>query len=330
MNKQELFSELSSKLASGEVSRAEVVALFSSGDFKPVAGQVVPSESDDKKAHIPTNKILYVIGAAIAIIGAGLFVGQVWDNIGSFGHIIVTLGLGLVLALFGAVLLKQKPGDAIGAVFSAMGGLLIPGGTLVTLHEMNVSFSTAWPFVATFGVIFALYLLFTLGLKHYVLTLFATANGTAFVYFLVDAMFHDNYPGWDVYAYLTMAMGITYLLLGFSWKDSWNKPLVRSLNFLGAFGFLAAAYSRVFQSNVWQLLFFLIVIFGMFISVPLKSKSILVWSTIFLIAHVSYITSKYFADSIGWPISLVILGFLFIGLGYASISINRKYIKSTV
>jgi hypothetical protein len=50
-------------------------------------------------------------------------------------------------------------------------------------------------------------------------------------------------------------------------------------------------------------------------------------STGFLIAHVTFITGEYFADSMGWPISLVILGLVFIGLGYASITINKKFIK---
>jgi len=60
----------------------------------------------------------------------------------------------------------------------------------------------------------------------------------------------------------------------------------------------------------------------------MRSRSILVMSTLFLIAHVSYITGEYFADSLGWPISLVILGFVFIGLGYVSISVNKKYITN--
>ena len=66
---------------------------------------------------------------------------------------------------------------------------------------------------------------------------------------------------------------------------------------------------------------------GVFLSVYMKSRSVLIASTLFLVAHVVYITSEYFADSLGWPISLVLLGFVFIGLGYGSVTINKKYIK---
>ena len=75
------------------------------------------------------------------------------------------------------------------------------------------------------------------------------------------------------------------------------------------------------------MLYFIIVIGGFFLAVYVKNRSILVMSTIFLIAHVSFITSEYFADSLGWPISLIILGFIFIGLGYGSVTLNKRYIS---
>jgi CHASE2 domain-containing sensor protein len=112
-----------------------------------------------------------------------------------------------------------------------------------------------------------------------------------------------------------------------SFKNNWNKPIVGLLNFFGSAGFLGACFAQVDGSIIWQLLFFILAIGGLAFSILLKSKGVLVVSTLFLIAHFVYITSEYFADSIGWPISLVVLGFAFIGLGYVSININKKYFK---
>lgn len=124
-----------------------------------------------------------------------------------------------------------------------------------------------------------------------------------------------------------MFVGLAYLLLARSFWEGWNEKLVGVLYFFGSAGFLAAAFSQVFDSLLWQLIYFLVVIGGLFLSVYINSRSVLAVSTIFLLAHISYITSEYFADSIGWPVSLVILGFVFIGLGYGSVTIGRKYIK---
>ena len=327
MNKEELFQELSNKLSTGEISREEVVNKLG---FSTLASREAGAVKEESRFSV--TKMLYVLGAAIVIIGIIIFVYQVWDDIGSIGRIAVTLGLGLLLTAIGSFLLKNNGEDIennLGSVFHTIGGVLIPGGAVVTLHELNTDINSLWPFAIVFGTIFMFYLLLNFVHRNAVLTFFAIANGTAFTYLLVESIIDGPfYMHDDLYAYLTMVVGASYLLLAYSFRDGWNKQLVGALYFFGSAGFLGAAFSRVFDSTPWQMVYFLIVIGGLFLSAYMRSRAILVVSTIFLIAHVSYITSEYFADSLGWPISLVILGFIFIGLGYVSININKKYIKN--
>lgn len=324
MNKEELLQELSVRISTGEISREEVVSRFS---FAPITqGE---NKEENSSTHFSVTKMLYVLGAAIVVIGVLIFVAQLWDDIGSFGRIVVTLGLGFLLTAIGSLLLKNKPEENIGTVFHFIGGMLIPGGAIVTLSELNVDFNTLWSVAVTFGVIFAFYLLLNVVHKNAVLTFFAIANGTAFVYLLVEAIVDGPfYRHEDLYAYLTMVVGISYLLLAHAFRDGWNQKLIGALYFFGITGFLGAAFSQVFDSAMWQMFYFLLVIGGLSLAVYMRSRAILVMSTLFLIVHVSYITGKYFADSLGWPISLVVLGFVFIGLGYASITINKKYIRN--
>lgn len=329
MNKEELLQELSAKISTGEISSEEITERL--GLMRPIQSQSENDEGTKKLSHFSVTKMLYVLGAAIVIIGIVIFVAQIWDDIGSFGRIAVTLGLGLLTAVIGSMLLKQNPEDDIGQIFHFMGGMLIPSGAVVTLSELGVD--SDWTIAITFVGIFAFYLLLTAIHKHAILTFFAIANGTATIYLVLNAIIGSPFKGWlgakDIYQYLTMAIGASYLFLAYAFRVGWNKPLIGALYFFGSIGFLGAAFSQVFDSVAWQLLYFLIVLAGLFLSVYMKSRSILIISTLFLIAHVSYITNEYFADSLGWPISLVILGFVFIGLGYASITINKKYIKGS-
>ena len=53
------------------------------------------------------------------------------------------------------MLLKSKPDENIGTVFHCIGGMLIPGGAVVALSELNVDFVSLWPVAITFGVVFA-------------------------------------------------------------------------------------------------------------------------------------------------------------------------------
>ncbi len=327
MNKEELLNELSSKIKTGDISRGELMNRFGLATASKKEG----GSKVSKPFSFSITKILYVLGAAIVVIGIVIFIGQIWTDIGAFGRISVTLGLGLLVAVIGSVLLKQHPSKSvisIGSVFHAIGGFLIPGGSMVALSELNVDTPTLWPVAITFGAIFLFYLLLNKVHKNAILTFFAIANGTTFIYILIEAIMDGpSYMHGDLYAYLTMAMGISYLLLAHVFRKGWNKGLVSVLSFLGTAGFFGAAFTRVFDSLGWELLFFLLVFGGIFLSIYMKSRLILIVSTLFLLIHIVYITNEHFADSFGWPISLVILGFIFIGLGYASISIGRKYIK---
>lgn len=326
MNKEELLQELSVKISTGEISREEIANRF---NFTPIIRGEAGTENSRSLTHFSVTKMLYVLGAAIVVIGIVIFISQIWDDIGSFGRIAVTLGLGLLITAIGSILLKSKPDENIGTVFHFIGGMLIPGGAIVTLSELSADFVSLWPVAITFGIIFAFYLLLNSIHKNPILTFFAIANGTAFVYLIVEAIIDEPfYRHEDLYAYLTMVIGASYLLLARAFRGGWNKKLIGVLYFFGITGFLGATFSQVFDSVPWQMFYFIIVIGGLALSVYMRSRSILVVSTLFLITHIAYITGEYFADSLGWPIALVILGFVFIGLGYISININKKYIAN--
>jgi len=327
MNKEELLHELAIKLSTGEMSRDDVLQHL---NITPTLPQIAPQATTLKQPlHFSFTKMLYVLGAAVVVLGVVLFVGQIWNDIGSAGRIVVTLGLGIVFGAIGSMLMKDRPESGLGAVFHALGGLMIPGGALLTLYEIDSSLlENTWVVATTFGVLFAFYCILALAHKNAVLTFFAIVNGTAATYALISAML-ENTTGSianDIFIYLTIIIGLCYFLLAHGFRGGWNAKLMGALYFFGSFAFLGATFSRVFEARLWELFYFVILLGSFWLSVFLKSRIVLVFSTLFLVAHISYITSEYFADSLGWPIVLVILGFVFIGFGYASFAINKKYI----
>jgi len=328
MNKQELLRELAQMIATGAVSREEVVNIVGSGNGLG-SGAVTEAAQQKKHRHLSLTKILYGLGAVIVIIGIGFLIAQIWQDIGSVGRVTVTLGLGLILSISGSLLLNTKPDHSIGKIFHAIGGVVMPGGAVVLLTEMFEYDVSLWSFASAFGVLFIFYIVLMFIHKKEVLTFFALANGTAAIYLVVAAILDANFTSYagDIFAYLTMVVGIIYLLLAYGFRSGWNKRLVPSLYFLGSAGFFVAAFTRVFDSGIWEILFFLLALGGVVLAVYLRSKAILVISTLALVGHIIYITGEYFADSLGWPISLVILGFVIIGLGYGSVTLNKRFIS---
>ncbi len=324
MNKDALLQELSAKIESGEIQREEVTARLNTAEnMAEDHGMGIV-----KLPHVSVTKILYILGATIVLIGIAFFVAQIWDDINSFGRIAITLGLGLLVAAIGSVLMQQKPEENLGAIFHLIGGILIPGGIAVTLYELDID--SDWTYALTFGSLFIAYLLLSTVHKHAILTFFAIVNGTVPAYLLLNAIINTTDLPFNaslLFEYLTMAIGLSYLLLAHTFRTGWNRYLIGALYFFGSTAFLGATFMQVYDSFVWELLYFIIVIGGLLFSAYVKSRSVLVMSTIFLIAHFTYVTGEHFADSLGWPISLVLLGFIIIALGYASITINKKYIN---
>lgn len=319
MQKEELLQSLRESFQRGEITKEEVDRVFIRQD---------ELEGDSKKHHFPVTKLLYALGIAIALLGLSTFIAQVWDSIGGVGRVVVTLGIGGVLAAFGSMLLQSKPESKIGLIFHFLGGVLIPGGVMVLLSELNIDFVSVWPFAITFTVLAGMYTALAVVHKRALLTLFAIIFGTTAIYLITEAILPGpSYRHDDVYAYLTMAIGVSYLLAARAIKESWNKRLERVLEVVGGFGFYIAAFTRVFDSGFWQFLYFLLIFGGLYLSVLFRSTRLLIISTLALVLHISYITGEYFANSLGWPISLIILGFIFIGLGYSSVTINKKFIK---
>lgn len=328
MNNDQLLEELALRVRSGEISKEQLSSKLQLSSPEPEA------ESSDalgaNMKHFSVTKMLYVLGAAIVVIGIVIFTAQIWDDIGSIVRILITLGLGLIMAGNGAMLLKKESSRSLGVIFHLIGGALIPGGMVVMLSEFNLEGD--WTIAFSFVAITLFYLIISSVQRHALVTFFAIANATASIYLLLNAVVGGPMERWeirDIYQYMTMAIGASYLFMAKAFQVNHNKHLTGLLYFLGSMGFLGATFSMVFDSFPWTVAYFAFLFLGLYLSTYFKSKAILLVSTLFLIGHVSYITGEYFANSLGWPISLVILGFIFIGLGYASITINNRYIKGT-
>lgn len=315
MTKQDLLQELSIKMRMGEISKEDLSSLLK-------------AELKQSIFKFSVTKMFYFLGAAIVIIGIVIFVAQIWEDLGSFGHILVTLGVGFLLTFLGSIIIKDKQDDMLGSVFHALGGVLIPGGAMVTLMEI-ASFDPKPIHIAIiFSIISMLYVLLNLIHKTPVLTLFTIANMTATIGAIIMSV-NEVAPFTDTqFSYIAIIIGISYLILGQSFRNTWNSILTRPLYFASTFIIFTTTFELIYDSTLWEILYPFLALSGVYLSVYLRSKTILVVSTLALLAFISYVTGEYFADSIGWPLSLVILGFIFIGLGYTSININKKFISA--
>lgn len=320
MDKNELLQELSHKLQTGEVSRGEVSKLLSLDNQSPHLSQ--PASSAFSRINLSFANILYTLGAAIVIIAIIFFVGQIWEDIGSVGRVMVTFGLGLVLAGIGSNLLKDSSHGVIGVVFHIIAGFLIPGGTMVAIYEFGTGSSSLMMPVLAFVLLAIFYSILANYHRQFVLTFFALANGTMSIYLLSQWLLE---PSADFYAYLTMLVGACFVWLAQTFIATWNDRLVGFLRFVGTAAFLFALFTQVLDTVALEVAYFAVLLGFFWLAQRLESRAVLIVATIGLIIHTSYITYEYFSDSVSWPLLLILLGFLFIGIGYYSHKLSQRF-----
>lgn len=293
--------------------------------------------NNTKKDVVFTKKlgiaeILYYIGGAIVFLGISVLLSQNWTSLSFFTKISVTLGTGLITYFLGLFFNLDEKTEPIGAAFYLISALVTPLGLMVVFDYARFDIGSSGIQSTISGIMTGSYLLSLLILRKNIFTLFSLLFGTWF-FFSFTSWLIGGAPYFNdlqFYMYRVLIVGLSYILLGYNFSKNEKRSLT---GFLYGFGSLFVLASTLLlgewtpnQNIFWELSYPAIVFGLMFLSVQIKSKSFLTWSTIFLMLYIFKITSEYFTSGLGWPLALVIAGLSIIGIGVMSVSIRKKYL----
>jgi hypothetical protein len=125
--------------------------------------------------------------------------------------------------------------------------------------------------------------------------------------------------GWDVWTYFNeislVFTGASLLLAGHWLKKTNYISLYPLWMFLGAANIYSGFFALV-EGTLLEALFVALSVLGIYGSLLLRSRAVLAASVIALIGYISYFTSEHFADTVGWPLLLMFLGFVTLGAGF--------------
>jgi len=322
MDKQRVLESVSVLAAAGDLSEAELTAAYREG----AGGEIV-------ERHTRYSMVLYYIGGGVVVMGIVALIAQVWDDLGSVMHIVVTLGSGIAAFTAGVLLSRRRWLGAAGPAFFLIAALVLPFGLAVALDEAGFQPDQfGWQSlisVVLMGAFAAAYLLF----RSNSLLLYAIGYAT-WAFFAVTGWIVGPNPGFDefeFFEYRALAVGLSYLILAFSFAETERRPVSGILYGLGAVSFLGASLAlggwTPSQSVFWELVFPGLVFCVLYASVHLKSKALLTFGSLFLASYLVKITSEYFSDSLGWPLALVISGMMLMGVGFLTLRLKRRYLN---
>ncbi|MDD5026283.1 MAG: DUF2157 domain-containing protein [Candidatus Peribacteraceae bacterium] len=325
MDKQDLLRQLSALAEQHLVSEQEVLQVLRQG--KPPASEHATASR--------FTEILYYIGSLIIFIGVTVLVVQNWEMLNSITRILVTLGVGVASYIMGVLYMQKNVTQKLTTAFFFLATILLPTGLFITFHEAGFDVGTAGTNVVISGILLGTYLASYSLYKRNFFLLFEIIYATWLFFAFTSLLFSGNpiLVEWKFYTYRVMITGLSFIFIGYSFRENGSRrELTGPLYAFGILGFLASTLAlggwRPEQSLVWELLFPGIDLAVIFLGVIFRTRAFLVFGALFLMAYILKITSEYFSEGFGWPLSLVLLGLAFIAIGYYTYHLNRKYLSA--
>lgn len=326
MNKQELLQGITTLSKERQVTREEVMSAYDAG--------VAVDAPSHPQARFGLAEIMNYLGGGIVAIGIGIFLSENWDALNTFTRILSTLGAGVLAYSIGVMFSKQESRIFLGQAFHLIAAVVIPIGLFVVLDEMGAD-TSGWGIISLImSALFVLYLASYRMFRENIFLLASIVFGTGLFLSVTgwlserSALFLDG----DLSSYQFLVIGLAYMLLGYGFVGKSMASLTRYLYPFGLLFFLVATFSlggyAPDQNLFWEIIFPGLSLGAVFLSLSLRSRAFLIIGTAALIIYIFKITGEYFADSLGWPLALILAGFGMIAVGSLFVRLNKRYKNS--
>jgi hypothetical protein len=335
LTKTEILDGVRELAGRGELREDEVTRAFREGLPE---GEVKATTAPrfDFSHRLNLAEVLYYVGGGIVVLGIGILIEQNWSALNDFTRVLSTLGSGVLAYVIGVLLSRSERTQAVGAAFDFIAAAVIPIGLFVVFKVGGQDITTFGTQNLIFAILLGLYLATWALWRQSLFVLFCIIFGSCLYLGLVGALADGAGPvfGGKLAEYAFLLLGTSYLFIGFGLRQSKYRALTGAGWFFGMPMILGAAMILGdFKPNAnlfWEFLFPVLALAAISISVWLKSRSFLVWGTLFLMGYIVKITAEYFASDLGWPLALVVAGFAVIGIGFLSLNIKQIWGRKTV
>jgi len=302
---------------------AEIVALarrhgMSAREIGEALGDA-DAQSPARRGRGILVRVLGFIGGTFVFAGVGVFIALQWESMNSAARVVVTLGSGLA-AFIMAVLASRDPRyEKAATPLLLVSAALLPTGWLVLFNEFGSGGDWRWASLITCGVTALQFAATFVSMRRSTLLFLVVFFGLLFFWTAFDMLDIDQ-------EIVALVLGVSLLLTAVGVDRTPHRVVTPVWYLFGAIGALYGIFDVV-EGSPFELVFLLVAAGFVYLSVVLHSRTLLLVATAGILAYTAWFTGEYFADSVGWPIALIVFGLLLIGLSALALRIDRDYVR---
>lgn len=292
------------------LSRSDILALL---DRQAETGT---GESGPPGASL-LQKVISYIGGAFIFAGICVYIGMVWEDLDSLARVIITLGSGFVVFVLGLFCLGDQRFTRAATPLFVVAAALQPTGLFVFMDEylpQSGDIALAASFV--FGFMLVQQAVAFFACRRTSLLFFALL----FFYLFCSAAMNKL----EVDSKLTvMTLGLSGIAISWALSRTVHHAITAFYFFTGGLGLAASAFDYLAHTH-YDVLMIGVVAVMILVSVRAHSRSLLTVSTLVLLAYLGYFTDEYFKNVVGWPIALVVVGLMMLGISAFAVKLGRR------
>ena len=265
------------------------------------------------------TRLFGYVGGAFVFAGLAIYIGMRWDDLGSFGRVLLTAGPGFAALILALVCLTDEGFHGAATPLFLVAALVQPTGILVLLHEYSHGGDPAYG-VLFMSIVMSIQQGCLLWAKRQTVLAFTTIVFAVGAYCVgLDLLEVDH----DL---MGIVLGISLGCIGWSLDRSMHRGLAGLVYFFGSLVLLSATYHAIRNTPI-EVLFVGLACGLIVLSTVARSRGLLLVGTTALIAYISDFIAEHFANNLSAPVLLMIIGLLLIGAGAAAVKINNRFIR---
>ena len=122
----------------------------------------------------------------------------------------------------------------------------------------------------------------------------------------------------------SVVIGISLIFTAYGMQKSVRYPRLIGLGyFIGSLMMYSGLFDLV-ENTAVELLYFAVTASMLYACVVLQSRALLLTTVIAMLSFIGYFSAQYFANSLGWPITLMLMGLAFLGVGTIAIKVKQR------